>query len=111
MKSYSNMKVYPINWETSKKSISKDWIVRYTFTDQKGVEHNASFKGMNHIKDHTERVAETKRLIEEEIYMLDRGYNPKTKDYESSDAIPIINGKTLFLAAMQSAIQFYNKER
>ncbi|GAB0154773.1 hypothetical protein CHRYSEOSP005_00330 [Chryseobacterium sp. Alg-005] len=104
MKSYSNMKVYPINWETSKKSISKDWIVRYTFIDQKGVEHDTSFKGMNHIKDHAERVSETKRLIDEEIYMLDRGYNPKTKEYDSSNAIPIINGKTLFLAAMQSAI-------
>ncbi|RMZ58716.1 hypothetical protein D1632_14090 [Chryseobacterium nematophagum] len=29
MKSYSELKVYPINWETSKKSIVKDWIVRY----------------------------------------------------------------------------------
>ncbi|SIQ87958.1 hypothetical protein SAMN05880574_13018 [Chryseobacterium sp. RU37D] len=104
MKSYSELKVYPVNWETSKKSISKDWIVRYVFTDIKGIEYHCSFKGMNHIKNHAERVEETKRLIEEETYILDNGFNPKTKEYESLHEIPVINGKTLFLAAMQTAI-------
>ncbi len=74
------MKVYPVNWETSKKSIAKDWIVRYVFTDQNGNEHNCLFKGMNHIKDHAERVEETKRLIEEETYLLEQGYNQKQKN-------------------------------
>lgn len=99
------MKVYPISWETSKKSISKDWIVRYVFTDIKGIEHDCSFKGMNHIKDHAERVEETKHLIEEETYLLDHGFNPKTKEYESLTDLPIVNGNTLFLAAIQSAIE------
>lgn len=105
MKSYSEMKIYPINWETSKKSISKDWIVRYIFTDPKGKEHNCSFKGMNHIKIHSERVEETKRLIVDETYLLDNGYNPKTKEYESTGLIEIINGNTPFITAMNTVIE------
>ncbi|RLJ31359.1 integrase [Chryseobacterium sp. 7] len=105
MKSYSEMKVYPVNWETSKKTISKDWIVRYNFTDKNGIEYPTSFKGMNHIKDHTERVAETRRLIAEEQYLLDRGYNPKTGEYDTVSGLNLVNGKTLFLAACNIAIE------
>jgi integrase len=104
MKSYSKMKVYPINWETSKKSVSKDWIVRYIFTDSKGIEQEATFKGMNHIKDHALRVQETKRLIEEEIYMLDMGYNPKTKEYNNNN-LTLVNPSTLFLSACNICIE------
>ncbi|WP_027378197.1 tyrosine-type recombinase/integrase [Chryseobacterium daeguense] len=104
MKSYSNMKVYPINWETSKKSVLKNWIVRYIFTDANGIEQEATFKGMNHIKDHALRVQETKRLIEEEIYMLELGYNPKTKKYEDNSGLDIVNPATLFLAACNICI-------
>jgi len=104
MKSYSKMKVYPVNWETSKKSVSKDWIVRYVFTDKNGFEHNTSFKGMNHIKDHADRVLETKRLIDEETFVLDRGYNPKTKEYEDDSGLNLINPSTLFLTALNSCI-------
>lgn len=104
MKSYSKMKVYPVNWETSKKSVSKDWIVRYVFTDRNGFEHNTSFKGMNHIKDHTARVTETKRLIDEETFVLERGYNPKTKEYEDDSGLNLINPSTLFLSALTSCI-------
>jgi len=104
MKSYSQMKVYPVNWETSKKSVSKDWIVRYVFTDNKGYEHNCSFKGMNHIKDHAERVKETKQLLIEEMQMLDSGYNPKTKEFEKIEGAPAINIDTPFIQALQVAI-------
>ncbi|WP_278494959.1 tyrosine-type recombinase/integrase [Chryseobacterium arthrosphaerae] len=104
MKSYSNMKIYPINWETSKKSVLKNWIVRYIFIDNKGVEQEATFKGMNHIKDHALRVQETKRLIEEEIYMLERGYNPKTKEFDDS-GLNLINPSTLFLSACNIYIE------
>lgn len=107
MKSYSNMKVYPINWETSKKSTSKDWIVRYVFTDNNGNDHNASFKGMNHIKTHVDRVEETKRLIEEEIYMLERGYNPKTKLFETISDFEIIKKSTSFIDACNIALKSF----
>ncbi|MDN5396193.1 MAG: hypothetical protein L0G05_06690, partial [Chryseobacterium sp.] len=101
MKSYSEMKIYPVSWETSKKSISKDWIVRYVFTDSKGIEHNCSFKGMNHIKNHAERVAETKRLVKDEIYLLDKGYNPKTGQYESIKPIEFVDENTPFVEAIK----------
>jgi integrase len=105
MKSYSQMKIYPIDWETSKKSISKDWIIRYKFTDIKGKEHDCSFKGMNHIKVHADRLAETKRLVSDDIYMLDRGYNPKTKEYEDVIQFSVINHETLFIPAMNLVIK------
>lgn len=105
MKSYSKMKVYPINWETSKKSISKDWIVRYVFTDIKGISHNCSFKGMNHLKEHTERVSETKRLIQDEQYLLDRGYNPKTQEYESHKPLNVVTEDTSFINAMNISLE------
>lgn len=98
------MKVYPVNWETSKKSISKDWIVRYIFTDKNGAEHSTSFKGMNHIKDHTDRVNETKRLILEEQFILEKGYNPKTKEYDNDSGLDLVNPSTLFLTACNACI-------
>ncbi|MEN5308732.1 site-specific integrase [Chryseobacterium cucumeris] len=105
MKSYSSMKVYPKNWETSKKSVLKNWIVRYIFIDPKGIEQEATFKGMNHIKDHALRVQETKRLIEEEIYMLERGYNPKTKEFSDNSGLNLVNPSTLFLSACNICIE------
>lgn len=105
MESYTKMKVYPVNWETSKKSISKDWIVRYVYTDPNGIEHNTSFKGMNHIKNHQDRVNETKRLIDEEVQMLQNGYNPKTKLYEDTSGLKLVNPSTLFLTALNICIE------
>ncbi|MCT4086703.1 site-specific integrase [Elizabethkingia anophelis] len=104
MKSYSEMKVYPKSWETSKSTIQKDWIVRYEFTDRKGKTQPTSFKGMNHVKDYAERVKLTKQLIEEEQDLLDKGWNPKTEMFEDFQESNLITSETLFLKALKQAI-------
>ena len=60
MKSYSEMKVYPKNWETLKSTFKKIWEIQYTFINNKGIEYPRRIKGMSHIKNHSERVIETK---------------------------------------------------
>lgn len=101
MKSYANMKIYPTNWETSKKSITKKWVVRYVFTDRNGIEHQCAFRGMNHLKNHAERVEETKRLVNEELYILERGYNPKTKEYDDGTGMKLVNPSTPIFKCLQ----------
>lgn len=109
MKSYSTMKVYPKNWETLKSTIKKDWIVRYEYTDIRGKTFPSSFKGMNHIKTHSERVELTKKLIEEQVFLLDRGWNPKTEEFEEvTELVLLINSETPFLQALDMALKTFS---
>ncbi|MCT4321775.1 site-specific integrase [Elizabethkingia anophelis] len=109
MKSYSEMKVYPKSWETSKSTIQKDWIVRYEFTDIRGKTQPASFKGMNHVKTHFERVELTKKLIEEQVFLLDRGWNPKTEEFEEiTELVLLINYETPFLQSLDMAVKTFS---
>ena len=103
------MKVYPKNWETLKSTIKKDWIVRYEYTDIRGKTFPSSFKGMNHIKTHSERVELTKKLIEEQVFLLDRGWNPKTKEFEEvTELVLLINSETPFLQALDMALKTFS---
>ena len=109
MKSYSTMKVYPKDWEALKSTIKKDWIVRYEFTDITGKTYPLSFKGMNHVKVHSERVELTKKLIEEQVFLLDRGWNPKTEEFdEISEFVLLINPETPFLQSLDMAIKTFS---
>jgi len=109
MKSYSTMKVYPKNWETLKSTIKKDWIVRYEYTDIRGKTFPSSFKGMNHIKTHSERVELTKKLIEEQVFLLDRGWNPKTEEFEEvTELVLLINSETPFLQSLDMALKTFS---
>ncbi|KUY29548.1 tyrosine-type recombinase/integrase [Elizabethkingia ursingii] len=103
------MKVYPKNWETLKSTIKKDWIVRYEYTDIRGKTFPSSFKGMNHIKTHSERVELTKKLIEEQVFLLDRGWNPKTEEFEEvTELVLLINSETPFLQALDMALKTFS---
>lgn len=104
MKSYSEMKVYPVSWETSKRSVSKQWVVRYEYTDKSGVIHPKAFRGMNHIKDHGERVLYTKFLLKQEQKLLDEGYNPVTEEFEGVAETLILTPRTPFMRALEIAM-------
>ncbi|WP_407486301.1 hypothetical protein [Elizabethkingia anophelis] len=99
MKSFTEMKVYPKNWETSKKSVNKQWVVRYEYTDKSGVIHPKALRGMNHIKDHGERVLYTKFLLKQEQKLLDKGYTPVTEEFEGVTETLILTPSTPFMRA------------
>ncbi|MDV2447634.1 hypothetical protein CMU93_09005 [Elizabethkingia anophelis] len=88
-----------ISWETSKKSVSKQWIVRYEYTDKSGVILPKALRGMNHIKDHGERVLYTKFLLKQEQKLLDKGYTPVTEEFEGVTETLILTPRTPFMRA------------
>ncbi|MCT4151266.1 tyrosine-type recombinase/integrase [Elizabethkingia anophelis] len=109
MKSFTEMKVYPKNWETLKSTVKKIWEIQYTFINNKGIEYPRRIKGMNHIKDHSERVIETKKIMEDETFLLSRGWNPITEEFEEiTDTIELIHGKIPFLQSLDMALKTFD---
>ncbi|OPC30747.1 tyrosine-type recombinase/integrase [Elizabethkingia anophelis] len=109
MKSFTEMKVYPKNWDTLKSTVKKTWEIQYTFINNRGIEYPRRIKGMNHIKDHSERVTETKRIMEDETFLLSRGWNPITEEFEEiTDTVELIHGRIPFLQSLDMAIKTFD---
>ena len=61
----------PENWKSTKNSLERDWYIYYRFYDPAFIE-NINFKkgrlviakGMNYLKDRTERQIETQNILE-----------------------------------------------
>ena len=85
--SHSEIKISPRTWEKNLKSnLKKEWYGYYYFYSTKyPLGKLIKFKGMNRIKNLEDRQNLTKYLINNEIDMLSRGYNPVTKEFETSD--------------------------
>ena len=85
--SHSEIKISPKTWEKNLKSnLKKEWYGYYYFYSTKyPLGKLIKFKGMNRIKNLEDRQNLTKYLINNEIDMLSRGYNPVTKEFETSD--------------------------
>ena len=101
--SHSEIKISPRTWEKNLKSnLKKEWYGYYYFYSTKyPLGKLIKFKGMNRIKNLEDRQNLTKYLINNEIDMLSRGYNPVTKEFETSDNF--ITEHTPFLKALEIA--------
>jgi site-specific recombinase XerD len=79
--SRSEIKVTPSNWKTKRASTRKPWVIHYRFYD--GAEVKAiQIRGMNEFVELEHRRIVTKRLINQEIHLLDTlGWNPIKQVY------------------------------
>lgn len=100
---FSEIKVSPKSWKTKLQSnLKKDWTIYYNyFCDDFPNGKAIRFKGMNHEKTLEARQAATEILINNEIENLNKGFNPITKQWEST--VDFLNEKTPFLQALEFA--------
>lgn len=105
--SRSEIGVIPSNWNTKKASLKKKWIIHYRFYDGDKVK-SVQIRGMNEFKDLQFRQEVTKRLIAQELDMLDRqGFNPITKQFMAPEFEQEheISPATLFIDALRLALE------
>jgi len=107
--SCSKISVHPKNWDINKASIKKDWYIHYRFYDPRFIDKFPNgmlrvIKGMNKFKDLSSRQQATKVLIDNEMHtLLNKGYNPITKEFILPD---IINGGISESFSFLSALEF-----
>jgi hypothetical protein len=101
--SHSEIKIVPKNWEKNLKSnIKKEWYGYYFyFTPEHPEGYLVKFRGMNRIKDLEQRQKMTRILINSELDLLAKGYNPITKQFEVNE--DFVTEKTPFLQALEIA--------
>ena len=107
----SLLKVHPANWQSPKASLKKNWFIYYRFYDplckqdplyQKG--KLVKVKGMNHLKNLTERQVLTRQLLQEEEQRLkEKGFNPITGKYIDFRQDVFIEPTTPFVKALAEA--------
>ena|ERR1035437_265307 len=108
----TELKVNPKNWQTSKASLKKDWFIYYRWYPSKLISTGNGkrnklivIKGMNHINIWEQRIAETKRILENECIRLDQKDSFLNKDVLSFDSLNIyeIPPTTTFILALRLA--------
>jgi integrase len=113
----SEIKVTPTNWHTTKASVKRPWRIHYRFYDPAFKDHpkfkkgkQVPIKGMNHVNTLEERQAITKKLIADELNVLDKlGFNPITDVYMAPPAPVVSDHKeitpaTTFIEALRLAL-------
>ncbi|MDF2931194.1 MAG: hypothetical protein K0R36_525 [Chryseobacterium sp.] len=102
---YSEIKVTPISWEKNLKSnLEKTWEIYYKFYSPMYPDgYPVRFKGMNRCKTLKEKQELTKLLISEEIKLLEKGYNPITKEFERTSEF--VTEHTPFIEALNIALE------
>ncbi len=72
----SNIIFSPKNWRTKSASVTKPWYAKYRFYDAAGNAKAVTIKGMNRLSSAAQRKALMQQLVDQEIRMLESGYNP-----------------------------------
>ena len=100
---HSEIKVVPKNWQKKLKSnLKKNWYAYYRYyTPEYPNGYMVKFRGMNRFNNLEERQEMTLVLINNELDLLSRGYNPISKEFEDSDNF--ITERTAFLKALDIA--------
>jgi integrase len=113
----SEPKVTPSTWARLNASIKKDWRIWYRFYDPA---HKAkypkgkmvSIKGMNEYKTLASRQSVTKALLEEELSLLQTGYNPHVDKIVAPNLETFIVAPTTYLlAALQTAYELITRAK
>lgn len=111
---FSMPKLCPKSASGKNASTAKPWSIQYRFydpaiTDQKGnpIPKQVILKGMNNYQDVAERRAVSKRLIQNELDLLqEQGYNPHTKQFiVVQEQFYEIAPNTPFIKALWSAYE------
>jgi integrase len=95
--SHSKLSVNPKEWQTKKASVKQDWFINYRFYDSRYPNpKQVKIQGMNAFKILSERQAETQKLLDNELVVLKKGFNPFNKENDSDGAaFPFINALNL----------------
>lgn len=99
----STLAVHPTNWNSSGCDISKDWYIHYRFYNHDGRTRQVILKGMNKFKSIGDRRAATRLLLDNEIGMLQGGYNPITRQIKDECIATEISPDTGFYEALEYA--------
>lgn len=107
--SYSEPKVYPSNWKSTKANIKVPWFIHYRFYEVGGATKQVKVKGMNRYSNLKERQAATAGLLANELMLLnDRAYNPlsdKINEEEGDTPDYIISPNTPFVRALEEGVK------
>lgn len=101
--SHSEIKVVPKNWEKNLKSnLKRIWYAYYLYFDSEHPNgYPIKFKGMNKCKTLEDKQNTTRFLINNELDLLSRGYNPITKQFEVAE--DFLTEETPFIQALEIA--------
>jgi len=110
----SKISVHPSNWKTTKASLNVKWRIVYRFYDDNvGLQKQIRKQGMNEFEDLKGRQAATKAILENEIRILEEGYNPiqnsLIKEAVLENDIP--SEKTPFNQAIEMALKSIDVEK
>lgn len=107
--SYSEPKVFPSNWKSTRANVKIPWFIHYRFYEVGGATKQVKVKGMNRYSNLKERQAATAGLLTQELEMLkDHAYNPfanQMDKLENDTPDYIISPSTTFVRAMEGAVK------
>lgn len=107
----SNLTVHPSDWKTSKAKLKSIWYITYRFYDPTVIDSNGKIKpkqiqikGMNECQSLKDKQFVTQSLLESEMDLLTKGYNPITKACLPEDEVQYeIDPSTPFIKALNAA--------
>lgn len=107
--SYSEPKVYPSNWKSTRANVKVPWFIHYRFYEVGGSTKQVKVKGMNRYSNLKERQAATAGLLTQELEMLkDHAYNPfanQMDKLENDTPDYIISPDTPFVRALEEGVK------
>lgn len=104
--SRSDITVSPKNWKSKKASVKTDWRVLYWFYSP-AEKKRIQIKGMNQARSLEERQVITQEIIENELRLLNSGYNPILKKMVAvEDEYGEISPFTPFTEALKKAYDY-----
>lgn len=103
--SVSELTVFPKDWRTKKAKVNTKWYIKYRFYDPNHPNpKQVMLKGMNTFKTLNDRQDETKKLLEQEMQSLLKGFNPFAKVEVDEPFYPTTLIESLKLAATKLKI-------
>lgn len=104
---YSEPRVYPSNWKSTRANIKIAWLIHYRFYEVGGPVKQVKIKGMNRYHNLKERQRVTAGLLAQELEMLkDLDYNPIANKINNEEATDyLIDPQTPFISALQAGIK------
>lgn len=97
----SDLKVFPKNWKSRSADMSCDWFIYYRFYDPLYPVKQKKIKRMNKYVLREQRQAVTQALIDNELDLLHKGYNPNLSEMPEVEPDYEVHPDTPFPEAFQ----------
>lgn len=94
-----SISVFPKNWKTNSAPMRQPWRITYRFYPANGKPVMRHLRGMNEYPDRRQRQNATSCLLENELNLLRRGFNPITGEIVTAG--PILDPYTPLLEALR----------